>query len=330
MIDKKNPLVSIIVPVYKVEKYLDRCVQSIISQTYKNIEVILVDDGSPDDCGIMCKNYSDQYDYIHMIQQKNGGQANARNNAVRIANGDCIFFVDSDDYITEDCIEYLVGLKNKYNADIAIGNYKCLYEGKQAVRVEGECKEYYLTVSDALARMNYGKGVGATPWAKLINADLVKNNPFTEDVIYEDLDTMYRIIGDTQTVVLGEKVIYYWIQRNGSTMRSEFSAKQLYGIEAAKHQLDYFAIRFPEIISAGKARYESKIAELTAIALKSKNSHKLYHDLKKQSMYYKEVMRDPNVKKTMKIRLLAMRLGYLPTKLVFTLHEKAKERKFSK
>ena len=97
-----KPFISIIVPVYKVERYLPRCVESIINQTYRCFELILVDDGSPDNCGVLCDEYAEKYDYIKVIHQSNQGLSAARNNAVPISKGEYITFIDSDDFVTED------------------------------------------------------------------------------------------------------------------------------------------------------------------------------------------------------------------------------------
>lgn len=324
MIDEQNALVSIIVPVYKVEQYLDRCVQSIISQTYKNIEVFLVDDGSPDNCGKMCDEYAEKYPCIHVIHQENGGQASARNNAVKLASGEYILFIDSDDFVTEDHVEYLLYLINKYDADMAIGGFRYLYEGKKISEVSAVCKEYELTPSETLIRMNYGKGFGATPWAKLIKRQLVIKHQFTEGVVYEDLDTMYRIIGDTNRIVFGEKIIYYWVQRNESTMRAKFSTKQLYGIEAAKHQIDYVTANYPDALSAAKARYVAKIIELMNMAVNSDGAKENYAYLKNQLLYTEEFLANTMVRKSQKIRCKAIQHSYAITVIIYKMHESIK------
>ena len=102
-------LVSIVVPVYKVEKYINRCVESILKQTYKNFELILVDDGSPDMCPHICDEYAAKYDFIRVIHKKNGGLSDARNHGIEVAKGNYITFIDSDDYVSVDYLEILVG-----------------------------------------------------------------------------------------------------------------------------------------------------------------------------------------------------------------------------
>ena len=117
-------LISIIVPVYKVEKYLDKCVQSIVDQTYQNLEIILVDDGSPDNCGAMCDVWAKKDSRIKVIHKENGGLSDARNAGIKAASGEYIFLLDGDDYILKNAIELMYKGVTENNADIAICNYK--------------------------------------------------------------------------------------------------------------------------------------------------------------------------------------------------------------
>ena len=111
-------LITIVVPVYKVEQYLDKCVNSIINQTYKNLEIILVDDGSPDNCGKMCDEYAKNDNRIVVIHKENGGLSDARNAGIEIAKGKYISFIDSDDYVTEDYVEFLYALISNNNVEV--------------------------------------------------------------------------------------------------------------------------------------------------------------------------------------------------------------------
>ena len=125
-------LVSVIVPIYKVEAYIDKCIRSILKQTYKNYEVILVDDGSPDKCPDICDKYACEYDNIRVLHKKNGGLSDARNAGVSIARGEYVTFVDSDDYIADDYIETLVSMKKKYNVEIEVGGIGILNSNKES------------------------------------------------------------------------------------------------------------------------------------------------------------------------------------------------------
>ena len=121
-------LISVVVPVYKVEKYLDRCVQSIVDQTWSNLEIILVDDGSPDNCGAMCDAWAEKDSRIKVIHKKNGGLSDARNAGMAIASGTYMGFVDSDDYVAPDMYSKLLSSAEKENADIAVCNFKRVFD----------------------------------------------------------------------------------------------------------------------------------------------------------------------------------------------------------
>ena len=134
MVNKKKDLfISIIVPVYKVEKYLEKCIQSILNQTYKEFELLLVDDGSPDRCPELCDFYAAQYDNVIALHKSNGGLSDARNYGLKYAKGNFITFVDSDDYISPDYLETLVALKTSYDADICVGGICVFYEEEIAL-----------------------------------------------------------------------------------------------------------------------------------------------------------------------------------------------------
>lgn len=326
MVQFNKPLVSVIVPVYNVERFIHRCVESLIGQSYKNMEIILVDDGSSDNSGKICDDYANNHSFIYVIHQKNAGQAAARNNAIKCAKGTFVSFVDSDDYVEPDYIEYLLLLQQKFKADVAIGGFTYLYDNKKKYRKRRPSLEKIevLNASEALIKMNYTEGFGATPWAKLYKKQLVENHPFPEGQIYEDLATLYKIIGDCNRIVYGNKKIYYWVQRTGSTMRMPFNEKQLAGITAASEQLCYLEMHFPEAVQAGKVRYMAKIVEIMALAIEKTDSKKNYKKLKIKMLYYEDVMFDKRASLTLKFRLKSIFLGYLPTRLCFIIHERMK------
>ena len=121
-------LISVVVPVYNVEKYIDKCINSIINQTYKNLEIILVDDGSPDNCGNICDEYAKKDNRIIVIHKENGGLSDARNTGIEVSKGKYITFIDSDDYISDNYVSFLYNLIIEYKADISIGKHYVLYE----------------------------------------------------------------------------------------------------------------------------------------------------------------------------------------------------------
>ena len=161
MEDMVQPLVSIIVPIYNVEQYLKRCIDSILRQTYKNIEIILVDDGSPDNCGIICENYQKIDSRIEVIHKQNGGLSNARNVAIPLAKGEYITFIDSDDWISMYYIEHLVEAVFGCNADLGISWFENVFEGQSPNAKEEKVLKNYacLNAEECLKRLLYQNGV---------------------------------------------------------------------------------------------------------------------------------------------------------------------------
>lgn len=321
-----DPFVSVIVPIYNVEKHLRSCIDSILAQTYKNYEVILVDDGSPDKCGEICDEYKLKFDCIKVIHQNNQGVSAARNNAVKRSSGEYITFIDPDDYITEDYIEYLISLIKKYRAEISAGGSIYQYEGKDVKKPKAESFSSFYSPDEAISRMNYVIGFGTVAWAKMYKRYLVEAHPYPVGKRYEDIATTYKIIGDSSGLAYGDKQIYIWYQRPNSFVHKAFDGRQLDGIEATKDQLIYVQERFPKAVSAAKYRYTAKAVELASLLFDTDGDKKEFKKLQAyMNEYAIDVLRDKHAKLTMKLRISAMRLGYYPAKIVFSVHEKIKK-----
>ena len=164
-------LITIVVPVYKVEKYIDRCVTSILNQTYKNLQIILVDDGSPDNCGKICDEYAKKDNRIEVIHKENGGLSDARNAGINIAKGKYIAFVDSDDYVSNDYIEYMYKILKKENAKISICELQIVWKN---TKIEENIKIDENT--DAEENLNSEKNKKIEENAKLEKNKKIKQN----------------------------------------------------------------------------------------------------------------------------------------------------------
>ncbi len=212
-------LISIIVPIYNVEEYLEKCVDSILNQTYKNLEIILVNDGSSDDSINICNRYEKEDSRVKVIHKQNGGMSDARNTGMKIASGKYIGFVDSDDYIKEDMIENLYNLLQKNNADISICAYELLDKNKTpSVKLNGEV--YSFNNIDAIQELLKSKFITSHCWNKLYKKQLWENVQFPIGRKFEDMAVMHLVFEKAEKIVYKNEIEYYYIKRSNSIMKS--------------------------------------------------------------------------------------------------------------
>ncbi len=213
-----EPTVSIIVPVYKVEAYLDRCIHSILNQTFENFEMILVDDGSSDNCPRMCDKWAEKDSRIKVIHKENGGLSSARNAGLDIASGKYISFVDSDDWLYPNCIEELVKRAKLTDADIVESGYCRIYDnGKKRIITE---KEKELDQKNAYARMfrSRGERVNYYAWGRVYKKNIIKTYRFPEGMQFEDLHFNYYVMKNVHKyVVISSPLYYYFMNQSGIT-----------------------------------------------------------------------------------------------------------------
>lgn len=233
----ENPKISVIIPVYGVEKYLDRCVQSIVNQSYKNLEIILVDDGSPDNCPKMCDEWALRDARIRTVHRENGGQSCARNTGLSIASGDYVTFVDSDDWIALYTYEYCMKLIEQYEgADVVqfdvmlTSQYPAnTVEEKEVINVyEGkDILEYYMESSTR-------ESGGFSVCRCLFEAPTAKRYLFREGKINEDLDYKFKVLRDCKKWVVSNQVKYFYWQEGNSTSSGKLKPRALQLYEAAE------------------------------------------------------------------------------------------------
>lgn len=223
-----SDLVSIIVPCYKVQEYLGKCVDSLLQQTYCNIEIFLVDDGSPDSCGEICDEYARKDNRIKVIHKENGGLSDARNVAIDVATGEWIVFVDSDDYVSSDHIETLYNLVKKYECLAGVSSYSCFFEDSQPMKKNTECYDFVSSSKEAIDRIFYQKDFETSAWGKIYHKSLFKSGiRYPKGWLYEDLPTTYRLFLECDKVAFVNKETYFYLLRTSSIEGSSFSPRKL-------------------------------------------------------------------------------------------------------
>jgi len=244
----QNPLISIIIPIYKVEDYIRRCIDSIVSQTYKNLEIILVDDGSPDNCGNICEEYSLKDKRIKVIHKKNGGLSSARNFGLDIASGEYIGFVDSDDWIENDMYESLYNAIIFHKADISVcGRY--IASGNKITTISDSEKAEVFTRCEALSELVLDEysGMKNFAWDKLYKKELFDNVRYPEGKCYEDIFTTYKLFSLTNKIVDIKSPKYYYLMREDSICGSNTPSKRFDYFEANMECLEFIKNLEPKL-----------------------------------------------------------------------------------
>lgn len=245
------PKVSVIVPIYKVENYLNRCVDSILNQTYKNIEVILVDDGSPDKCGEISDSYAINDSRVKSLHKENGGLSDARNYGMRYLTGEYVVFVDSDDWIKEEMIETLVGLAMDLKADIVQSGFYYVYETYLLYDdryYSEDMLPIQLNKNELMREIVINERVKNFAWGKLYKTNLIKDLYFEKGVLFEDVFWAHKVMDRVDKYVICHKPMCYYLQRNDSIV-STYTVKNLDIIKGVKERHKFIEENYKELIN---------------------------------------------------------------------------------
>lgn len=241
------PLISVIVPVYKVEAYLDKCISSIVGQTYKNLEIILVDDGSPDNCPAMCDVWAAKDSRIKVIHKKNGGLSDARNFGIAVSTGEMIGFVDSDDWIEANMYELLYWHIVNEQSDIAACGVEMCWDDGTPSRPLTKDRNCILDRQEAMKAIIQESWIKQPVWYKLYKAELVRDISFPVGKYHEDVFWSYQAIARARQVSVFDTSCYHYRQRSGSIMGDSYSLKRLDSLEAKCLRLSLVRNSFPAL-----------------------------------------------------------------------------------
>ena len=303
--------VSIVVPVYNVEDYLSYCVDSLRQQTYKNIEIILVDDGSTDRSGEICDQYAQKDERIRVLHIENGGSSNARNTGVKESSTDWIVFIDSDDYYDHRAIEFLVKLRDKYRVDlvatpvIEVRNY----ENSDFL---GDFREKYSGKLDrrtALEQMFYGNYVGTHSGGKLYKKEILLRFPYPNGMLYEDLSLAYEHIASCENIAVSALSLYKYYRRPGSIVNSKYSDRLLDFYKVMEWNRSYIERDYSgdgDMRRALNVRYVFNGLHIVHAMLSSDMYAEVNKIRKEYIQYFKDVILNSNVTRKNKVKYLML------------------------
>lgn len=330
------PLINIIVPIYNVEKYLDKCVKSILKQTYTNIRVILVDDGSSDKCPEMCEEYAHEDSRIVVIHRKNGGLSAARNSGLEAIFGSKLYdvgqyvaFIDSDDYVAEDYIEFLYKLIDYNHADIAQCGHYINFSEKRKVDKNSEHKTIILNKEQALASLCYNGIWDVTAWNKLYKVNVLRDVRYPEGRCYEDTATCYLIADRAERFVVNMEPKYYYVQRYSSIANGNNWKEYKYQfIEIGDQFADWIETNYSQLADVSYVkRVFVRLSTLSQMVNSDYYDERVPEIRKLVLNYKKSVLKNPKVSKRDKIGVIALSFGWTFYKMSWKAYYKFIRRK---
>ncbi len=300
------PQISIIVPVYNVEKYLNRCIESILGQIFTDFELILVDDGSTDSCPQMCDNWANKDERIIVIHQKNGGLSAARNSGLKIYRGNYVFFVDSDDWIEKDALETLYKIADKTGADIVVGNHRnssdyCIENKKFDISREAyslynkdEYLDMYLKITSQKTRYY--------AWAKLYSSKVASYIHYSEGYTSEDVEGTFYAIANASLIAETDHIVYHYFFNSMGISQSTLKSNCQDMYHSWRKVISYSEEKLPEYVE--KCEYNLMRIDLPVL---------IQFIVKPIDKGYKEYLNDlKTTKKRLNMNYLRLMSGALP------------------
>lgn len=310
----RKDFISVIIPVYKVEEYLKTCIDSVINQTYEKLEIIIVDDGSPDLCGKICDDYAQLDSRIIVIHKQNGGLSDARNAGMKVASGEYITFLDSDDWWKENFCEYALQHLKKYKADLyALSLLKISEDGCEL------SQNHLLTVDvmtpeQAIYSMFDPKKIPWCAQAKLYKRELFEGVEYPVGKLMEDKATTYKIFSKCTTIAFEDNPLYVYLVRDGSIMRSKFSERQMDSLEIQLELNSFIEANYPQAVQRTHAHSVRMSLSLLCQMISSRYNDKSIEDRLLKCMY--ENRRDFFIEKTVDYRYKVIFLFYVLAKFL--------------
>lgn len=248
----ENPLISVIVPIYNVESYLNRCVESIVNQTYQNLEIILVDDGSPDDCPQMCENWACKDNRIKVIHKENGGLSDARNAGMKIATGEYISFVDSDDWI--DRKTFSLVMEKIIATKAQIGAFNIISVDSNSFTPDLSDEYELLNSEQAIENTIDDTGVKTVAWNKVYHKNVLQGLTFPKGKLHEDEFFTFHALDKAEKIVYLHRQCYYYFQRPTSIM-GQYNVKHLDILDGVKERMEFVKDRYPRLYLKAKLSF---------------------------------------------------------------------------
>lgn len=324
-------VVSIIVPVYNVEKYLNKCVDSILGQTFEAFELILVNDGSTDASPSICRDYAGKDERVHYISQENMGPGRARNVGIAAAEGKYILFVDSDDYIAVNMVEILYRNITASDADLATCGLYNVYQNRCIPQYEGT-EQFVCDTAEAFGLLLIGEKIPGSSCNKLIKTEILKDIGYPEGIVYEDVEFHTELMQTVRSVHVDTTPLYYYVHRENSITTRKFDSDAMMFIYAYEDTLRVVEQKYPAILP--EARFKLIWAYFAILdRMLQEDRYWKIREYKQVRQYLKRntirIMRNPYFHKARKIGAIALLLNVRLYRTLTRMNEKRSKGLFS-
>lgn len=307
MSDNREPLISVIIAIYNPGKYLKACLDSIVNQTYENLEIILVDDGSTDNSLAVCKEYAEKDSRIIVHHKENSGVSATRNQGIRLAHGDYFSFIDSDDILETDAYEYLINCIKKHNVDAVNYEHYITYKDREIThKLPEECYGLFDRKQSIALLVNNVMFA----WNKLFSKDIIKNVWFDEE-IYRGEDSLFAIqaFDKATNVWFDSRPLYHYLQSENSAVRGEFRKSQLSAVKLTDIYEPFFSEKYPELYSSQMGMLMNL---MTTLYFDMKFDKKNLSDEKKTVVdKFKQLYKKTDIKNFSKKKKLTLKIFYI-------------------
>lgn len=312
------PKISIIIPVYNVENYLKQCVDSVVKQTYKNLEIILVNDGSTDNSGKICDEYTLKDSRIKVIHKENGGISSARNVAIDIAEGKYITFVDSDDDVEPDYIAYLYNILKVFNCKMSVCSHNIIKNEKTKKSFNLK-KDYKISSQECIKRLLYNEGIDTSAWAKLYDKTLFDNIRYPVGKLFEDIAITYKLFIKSGEIACGHLAKYNYKVRENSIVTSKFNKSKLDLLENTDNMANDIVKHFPGLQNAAlRRRVYARFSTLNQMSnVDKENSYKIKEMISFIKKHKWNILTDNNVSMRDKCAIILLNINYNLYKFVW-------------
>lgn len=293
-------MISIIIPVYNVSKYLDKCLQSVVTQTYSNIQIILVNDGSTDNSGEICDKWKKEDNRIEVIHKKNGGLSSARNIGIEKAQGKYLMFVDSDDIVSDNLCELLHNLLLENDADLAICNTYHIFDSDNFMFQRDNKIEmvYCFDKNEAICNLWYQNIFLPSAWGKLYKKELFKQIRFTEGIIFEDIDIMHEIFYLCNKIVYTDVKAYGYVHHENSITTKKYNQKDNVILDICEKIMKFAVNKNTKIQQAAQSYYVTGALRVYLNAPDTDEYQEVIYKAKNiLNLYGKKVLKDKNIRK---------------------------------